>query len=143
MHGKGMEAVVKLVVEVQNIAIDRVTILVHSMVGTLALGLRLGQLPAIHSHVVRFYQKFVALNYLTYKNGRYERMNTNITIFYHSTIDATTESTTITTTAPTTTAKPGTFIIAQFTDVLFNKISAYLMIYKFHSSSIISSKIFF
>ena len=55
VHGEGTEAVVKLVVKVQNIAIDRVTILVHSMVGTLALGLRLGQLPAIHSHVVRFY----------------------------------------------------------------------------------------
>ena len=55
VHGEGTEAVVKLVVKVQNIAIDRVTILVHSMGETLALGLRLGQLPAIHSHVVRFY----------------------------------------------------------------------------------------
>ena len=55
VHGEGMEAVVKLVVKVQNLAIDRVTILVHSMGGTLALGLRLGQLPATHSHVVRFY----------------------------------------------------------------------------------------
>ena len=55
VHGEGMEAVVKLVVKVQNLAIDRVTILVHSMAGTHALGLRLGQLPAIHSHVVSFY----------------------------------------------------------------------------------------
>ena len=55
VHGEGMEAVVKLVVKVQNLAIDRVTILVHSMGGTLALGRRLGQLPAIRSRVVRFY----------------------------------------------------------------------------------------
>ena len=55
VHGECMEAVVQLVMKVQNIAIDRVTILVHSMGETLALGLRLGQLPATHSHVVRFY----------------------------------------------------------------------------------------
>ena len=55
VHGECMEAVVQLVMKVQNIAIDRVTILVHSMGGTLALGRRRGQLPAIPSHVVRFY----------------------------------------------------------------------------------------
>ena len=55
VHGECMEAVVQLVMKVQNIAIDRVTILVHSMGGALALGRRLGHLPAIHRRVVRFY----------------------------------------------------------------------------------------
>ena len=55
VHGEGMEAVVKLVVKVEKEAIDHVPILVHRMGGTLALGGRLDQLPAICSHVVRFY----------------------------------------------------------------------------------------
>ena len=44
-------------------------------------------------------------------------MHTIITIFYQSITDVTTSTST---TAPTTTAKPGTFIIVHFTDHIFD-----------------------